>query len=286
MFCRKCGERIEDDSVYCSACGAKVVMIDIPRPEDNYVVPTERQTDLPVSQSAYREIETPDIEECASPKNRENAWVLIATDIPITEDEPMPAAPRSEGPEPTPESMPTSAYTPETTPMPTWTPTSEPTPTPTPMWTPKPEPSTVVIDKPMKWYNFLIYFSLWAGGILGLIYSFLYIGNAVNLKLYWSFYGTEVLDRVYGVILGAVSAFQIYVRFRLAQYRENAPFLLNLLYFGSSVISALYVLVLSIMVGMPLFECIKSAIADLISGLIVAVPNYIYFKKRKHLFVN
>ena len=117
----------------------------------------------------------------------------------------------------------------------------------------------------MKWYKFNIYFSLFFVGILTIISGGLKLFNYLN-------FGLAALYVFYGV-------FAICTRFALSSYKKKAPLMmvaLNIIFSCVHVYDFLYNTVVYVE-GTP-----SSAI---ILGIVLAILNYVYFNKRKHLFV-
>ena len=109
----------------------------------------------------------------------------------------------------------------------------------------------------MKWYKFNINFSLFFVGVLTVISGIL---DMTQLKI-----DTAVLWLVYGV-------FAIIVRFRLSGFKKDAPMLMVCLNVVHAVVQGYDALMCG---GKPAFAL----------GIILAILNYIYFKKRKELFI-
>ncbi len=108
----------------------------------------------------------------------------------------------------------------------------------------------------MKWYKFNVNFSLFFVGVLTVISGIL---DITQLKI-----DTAVLWFIYGI-------FAIIVRFRLSGFKKDAPMLmvcLNLVYAAVQGYGAL-------MYGGNVAFAL---------GIILAILNYVYFKKRKDLF--
>lgn len=154
---------------------------------------------------------------------------------------------------------------------------------------------------PMKWYKFLIYFSLFLGAVLNVFAGIScmtgahYSGDAA--VVYAFIRGLRVTDILFGIVCIGLAALMIYTRFQLSKYRKNAPKLIILVYVLSSALSLLYLLASwTIMYftlskfGMSVTETISAFIQPvmmcIISGAVMVSLNYIYFKKRQHLFVN
>ena len=130
----------------------------------------------------------------------------------------------------------------------------------------------------MKWYKFLIYFALWAGAIVNLIDSLQFFTGSILGD------DVEILYAYYPLILVTYAVFAIYTRYRLAQFRQNGPACLHALYLVQLAMVLIYWLAGSLILGEWLD--LASGFSDLISSIVILCINIVYFRKRKHLFVN
>ena len=93
---------------------------------------------------------------------------------------------------------------------------------------------------PMKWYKFLIYFSLFAGSItsaLGAISGALLIFK--NIDTYLANPLLFGLEMVYAAISVVYAVFALFTRYALAGYKKKGPFMLYVCY-GMIGIADLY----------------------------------------------
>ncbi|MBQ2862611.1 MAG: zinc ribbon domain-containing protein [Clostridia bacterium] len=141
-----------------------------------------------------------------------------------------------------------------------------------------------VIDKPMKWYKFLIYFALWAGGILNILNGWLsYFGaNTQDHILNYMSVGARSLFSVLMILLGV---FSIYVRYQLAGFKSRGPVLLIASYIVSFVYTAASYLVVLTRYNLKFSTVSGDLLGTAFTTVIYVVCNYVYFKKRKHLFI-
>ncbi len=122
-----------------------------------------------------------------------------------------------------------------------------------------------VIDMPMKWYGFMKNVVL----PLGVLSSGVDAFTALVYEQY-----------ALALAMAAVTVLQVIICNRLANYRKNAPMLVVCFYAVMGVINSIGALcVLSIEES---FGMIQGAVI----GITAAVINGIYFRKRKHLFIN
>lgn len=148
----------------------------------------------------------------------------------------------------------------------------------------------------MKWYKFLIYFLLFAAGILNILGGIVYLtgiqyGSALEAKLVYAFFSNlKTMDIIYGIVVIALGVFQIYTRFQLASYKAKAPSYILYMYVINGAATAIYSFVVSGMIDVLLPAESAQLSGQGISAIIVAALfvwlNKIYFDKRKHLFVN
>ena len=147
----------------------------------------------------------------------------------------------------------------------------------------------------MKWFKFIIYFQLFANCVLNAINAITtftgsqYQGIADMVYSYVD--GLQAVDTVYGVLLLAVAAFAIVVRFRLAKFCTNGPTLYYILLGAQLAISVIYLIGVSAVVSNSMIADYyqpdyTSVISNVVTTGVMLTCNIIYFKKRMHLFVN
>lgn len=144
----------------------------------------------------------------------------------------------------------------------------------------------------MKWFKFLIYFSLFAGAALNFVYGVLYLtGEIYNIfgsssrDVYATFPGLQAVDVGAGVLYAALAGFSIYTRFRLSGFRTNGPVCLTILYAGGIILSLIYTLAAHAVIGWD-GEAASDVIVSVMPTFAVLCANLAYFKKRQSLFCN
>jgi len=146
----------------------------------------------------------------------------------------------------------------------------------------------------MAWYKFLIYFSLIAGAIINLIYSFNYISGGiyfvetngeVSAEQVYAYYGTglQVVDVFYGFFLIAFAILAFVVRHKLANYEPDSLKFVKIFYSLSAGVPFLYAILVAAITGQSLAV---QAVTSAIVGLVFLLLNIKYFNKRAHLFVD
>ena len=152
---------------------------------------------------------------------------------------------------------------------------------------------SVIRQRPMKWYKFLIYFSLvltgfaniWTGveAVLGMQYE----TKSQAAQVYAVYPGLHVLDIVYGVLLILLGVYALIVRQYLAGFKAKGPKMLLIMYIVSLVIEVAYIAASSLISGVNLLTASESGtmlISSMIVSLFMIGANKVYFDKRAHLF--
>ena len=170
---------------------------------------------------------------------------------------------------------------------------------------PRIDPNDPYHGHSMKWYKFLIYFSLIASAVLNLYnavrqftvgnYTVEVIGgrtlsgkDAQNW-MYVQAPGLKTADIVYGITLIVSAALLFVTWFYLFKRKKLGPTLLYVSYGFNMVISAVY----SIWSYTAAKDVLKdptmvltSAITSAVFSIVMLVVNFVYFNKRKDVFIN
>ena len=145
---------------------------------------------------------------------------------------------------------------------------------------------------PMKWYKFLIYFSLILTGLSNMytgvqaVMGMQYETKDQAAQVYAAYPGLHILDIVYGILLVVLGVFALIVRQQLAAYRAKGPKYLLIMYIASLVLMLFYIGVGSILSGVNLMaaESGMQLITSILVSLFMIGANKVYFDKRAHLF--
>ena len=143
----------------------------------------------------------------------------------------------------------------------------------------------------MKWYKFLV--------IILILSSFADVSNAVmfitgliysmqgfdGVAIYTAYPMIKTYDVVYGIVILFFAVFKIYVWWQLKGMKKKAPFMILLLHGISVVPDVIYNLCCGFAVG-RVYDILPELFADIAGGVALVCLSYIYFSKRKHLFVN
>ena len=163
-------------------------------------------------------------------------------------------------------------------------------------------PAAVPVDPAknyrMAWFKFIIYFQLFANavvmvfnaasGIFGLAY-----GDSAGI-IYAVCPMLKAVDVTYGILCLAFAVTAVLIRQRLAHYRKNAP-VLYLSFVGVVMASGLIYTFAALAalgtISASVMETGAAGIAANVLGAVVGAAvffplNYVYFNKRKELFIN
>ena len=150
----------------------------------------------------------------------------------------------------------------------------------------------------MAWFKFIIYFQLFANAVLMLFnavsgISGLGYGDSAEL-IYAVCPMLKAVDVIYGVLCLAFAVTAVLVRQRLVRYRKNAP-VLYLGYVGTVMAAGLIYTFAGVAalgtLSAFVMDAATSGIVGNVLGTVIGAAvffplNYIYFKKRKELFIN
>ena len=142
----------------------------------------------------------------------------------------------------------------------------------------------------LKWHKYLIYFALWAGALANAGTAVQCISGTVygseSAKVYATFSGLRTVDLGWGLVLLALSAYMIYVRFQLAGFRIDAPRKLSILYGADLGCSVVYLLAISAVTKQSLGSMTGNAAGTVFGSILMLFINQNYYNKRLELFVN
>lgn len=144
---------------------------------------------------------------------------------------------------------------------------------------------------PMNWYKFVIYFQLFAAAAMRIWTAKQYFcgdfygGREIAMQIYAVWGKLQILDIAAGVLSVALAFYMIVVRQKLYYYMKNVEWYYFAIYPAAAVIDMGYVFMSNRIVGIRI-DNTALTIVSAAESLIMAGLNYIYFRKRKELFVN
>ncbi len=150
----------------------------------------------------------------------------------------------------------------------------------------------------MAWFKFIIYFQLFANMAIMLynaLHGFFGITYGDDAALIYAVCpGLKAVDVIYGIICLVFIAGAVFIRQSLAHYKKNAPVMYILFIAVVQVAGLIYTFASLIVINMSVPYAVESGIADvaanilgIVLGMAIFIPlNYVYFKKRKELFIN
>ena len=144
----------------------------------------------------------------------------------------------------------------------------------------------------LKWHKFLIYFGLWfiacsrAGTALMCMQGTVDLYSNQPELVYAQYSGLRTVIVARGIVLLAVVAYMIYVRFQLSGLRTGAPRKLSILFIANIAINLLYLLAVTVITDMTLTSLMGEITGTLFINIIMLFVNQNYYSKRLELFVN
>ena len=146
--------------------------------------------------------------------------------------------------------------------------------------------------QPMKWYKFLIYFSLFASAVLNSLTGIVTIcgshyGESADL-VYRMFPELKTADIFVGIAGICLAIFAIYTRSRLANFCQNGPKLVLWHYALNTIVSVAYIVCVCTILpeGSMKYLDFTSSYISVATSVIMILANNTYFSKRANLFVN
>ena len=146
----------------------------------------------------------------------------------------------------------------------------------------------------MKWFKFLIYFSLPVGAALNFFNGILFLsgqiytaqtGAQVSPEMVYLVYpGMRAADILYGLFIFAIAGFAIFTRFQLAKYKANGPKCLYICYGAGAGAALLYAIASSAITGLNALD--SNTVISIMTPIVLIAVNMTYFNKRKAMFVN
>ena len=147
----------------------------------------------------------------------------------------------------------------------------------------------------MKWFKFVIYFQLFLSALVNIINGFristgLHYGVTSRQLdyIYNHFDGLKMLDVCIGICIVVLGVLALITRFMLSGYKKCGPSMYIGLLIANIVIGFIYIAAFYFIVSSvsPDVSISGDTFITLETNLTLLVLNIIYFKKRKHLFVN
>ena len=136
---------------------------------------------------------------------------------------------------------------------------------------------------PMKWHKFLIYFLLLLGALIFLIRGFGDLSDCFDGAEGTPAFAVRLFA---GVCLLAIAALQLAARAALARFSRRGPKMAVAVYVSMAVLSG-FILATRQMRAVELDAAIAGAVEmGCVVSALLAVCNYLYYRKRAAMFVN
>ena len=148
-------------------------------------------------------------------------------------------------------------------------------------------------DLPMKWFKFLINFSLFFGAFVNGITAYQYFNKTMTYNLFGEYFRS--IDIIYGISILTIAVLMLIARFRLSGFKKNGPAFFCGLCILSIIVSAAYIIAAINIIGFYpyitdanrayyVYTLTLSSVITFATYIVFVVLNIRYFSKRKHLF--
>lgn len=144
----------------------------------------------------------------------------------------------------------------------------------------------------MNWFKFVIWVQLFITTITGVFNGYqIFTGAHYKLSdmrlemLYDMYEGLQGIDSVIGISFMCLGAFALVTRFALAGFKKVGPVMYISLLAMVIVLNVIYVIAVDAIVD-NIQVTDSSIIVSIVIYVALLICNIIYFRKRKHLFVN
>ncbi len=149
----------------------------------------------------------------------------------------------------------------------------------------------------MGWFKFLIYFVLFASGVLNIVNGFSYLTGSQYEEyadfIYAAIDSLQTVDVLVGIMMLAAGALAIFTRFQLSGYKANGPKFLLAVYAANAVINLVYFIGLNAVFSdfgsyadLILGDTYTSIFVSIAVSVVMIFVNRTYFKNREQMFVN
>lgn len=146
-------------------------------------------------------------------------------------------------------------------------------------------------ELPMNWFNFIIYFQLFASCVMAAYTAITMITGSIwdsqgipGSLVYAMFPSLRIICIITGIAEIGVAVVSILCRQKLAGFKKGGPQLYWGLMAANIVLSLFLLIAFSAVLGEPVIS--TNAVTQLVVGAVMLGVNIVYFRKRMHLFVN
>ncbi len=147
---------------------------------------------------------------------------------------------------------------------------------------------------PMKWYNFVVKFSMIFSGVVAVIsgviaastifYSALAQAGITEFIEYF-YTGNKAFDVIFGVLFFLIGVANFYVRSRMKRFAADALKKYYVLIITQQAFFYIYDILFAVVTNTKL-DIADTVLFSLATAIVWVALEMYYFNKRKHLFVN
>lgn len=156
---------------------------------------------------------------------------------------------------------------------------------------PNPAPVYYAADSgelPMQWYKFVIWVQLFLNALLNIVSGIMTMTGAhyqEQATVVYMVYGSlKGLDIVIGIMMLVLAGGAIWVRQMLSKFQKMGPTAYVILLASNGIVNLIYAIMVSAITRLNAFSA--TVISQIVASIALCICNYIYFNKRKSMFVN
>lgn len=143
----------------------------------------------------------------------------------------------------------------------------------------------------MKWFKFIIWVQLFLNAILNVRQGIIALTGAhydgAADRVYRIYENLKIYDTIYGVAVILLAVFAIWTRFKLSEFKKDGPVMYFIFLGANIVLPLIYVIFVAGELSASVGEVLSNGPGTTIIGcLVMLIANIVYFKNRKHLFIN
>lgn len=143
----------------------------------------------------------------------------------------------------------------------------------------------------MKWFKFIIWVQLFLNAILNVREGIIGLTGAqydgMAERVYRFYENLKIYDTIYGVAVILLAAYAIWVRFKLSGFKKDGPMMYFICLGANIVIPLIYIALFCSETNLSIGDALSNGSSTTIVGcFVMLIVNIVYFKNRKHLFVN
>lgn len=150
----------------------------------------------------------------------------------------------------------------------------------------------------MNWFKFIIWVQLFLSALIAVYNGIMLLtgshykqgGTDYKEMVYSMFDGLKGCDTAFGILYLCLAGTAIFTRFQLSGFKKKGPAIYIAYLVGALAVAIFYIIVVGGILskyGASASDIVTpSIVAQIVTSIVLIFVNILYFKNRKHLFVN